>query len=380
MGTENSRFNILWVVDHVGFGEVIHGPGHFYLNMIPEFDKNRFNIVFCVLRGKPHLSDPLIKKGFTVYNLNRGKTNFITILDLLKIVKKEDIDILHLHGYGSANFGRIVSIFTKVPNIVHAYDEDINYPFIQSVSDYLLRNVTTKAIAVSKAVKNSCIIKRNIPEDKIFILHTGISSSKFEDIPEDEYQHVKSSYKIGQNTKVVGTLARLREEKGIKYFIDAAPMVLKEYPDVVFFIAGDGPQFDELKGLVKELGVENNVIMAGFCDQPKSVLSLFDIFILASLKEGFSASIQEAMALKKAIVATEVGGTPEMLEHNDTGIMVPAGDSKSLSQAILDLLRDDKKRERLGVRACETCQKWKLNVLVKDIENLYAGLSHKGHS
>jgi glycosyltransferase involved in cell wall biosynthesis len=367
----SGRRNVLWVVDHLGYGELMHGPGKYYLNMIPMFTTTRFNLTLCVLRGLPHLYSSLEKRGFKVYHLQKGKFNPFTLQCLLKIIRTENISLIHTHGYGSANFGRVAGILMRLPTIIGAYDEDPYYPWYQRLSDYVLNTSTSKAIAVSEAVKKSCIKKRRIPASKILVMHTGISPDLFEKSNEQQTMGVKESYQIMSNHFVVGTLSRLRQEKGITYLIQAIPTVLQAIPNTYFFIAGDGPLLNELTHLANRLGVSDRVIFAGFCKDAKAILSIFDIKVLASITEGFSAAIQEAMAMQKPIVATDVGGTTEMIKDGVTGLLVPPKDPNAMAQKIIYLLQRRDERDRLATAAYKESRKWGLDVLVKDLERLY---------
>lgn len=352
----------------------MHGPGKYYLNMIPMFDRNKFNLSLCVLRGAPHLHKRLEKQGFKVYYLSKGRLNFLTFPHLLKIIKSEKIRLLHLHGYGSANFGRLAGLLKGIPAIVGAYDEDPHYPWYQALSDLVLNKFACKAIAVSEAVKQSCIKKRKFPDAKILVMHTGISSDQFEEPNQEESIRIRKKYGLDLDYFVVGTLSRLREEKGIRYLIEAAAEVLRIFPKTYFFIAGDGPLLEELIALADRLGIRDKIIFAGFCKNARAILSIFDIKVLASLNEGFSVAIQEAMAMRKPIVATNVGGTTEMLQDGITGILIPPKDPHVMAEKIIYLLQHKEERKRLGMRAYQACRKWGLDVLVKDLEKVYEGV------
>jgi len=370
-GNLRGKFNILWVIDHLGYGEIMHGPGKYCLNMLPMFDRDKFNLSLCVLRGVPHLHKSLEEQGFRVYYLGKGRFNFFTLGYLLKIIKSEKINLLHLHQYGSANFGRLAGRLKGIPAIVGAYDEDPYYRWYQALSDLVLSKYTCNAIAVSEAVKQSCIKKRKIPADKVLVIHTGIPPEQFEEPKREECIRTKKKYGLEPDHFVVGTLSRLREEKGVRYLIEAAAEVLQVFPKIYFFIAGDGPLLEELKAIADRLGIRDRVIFAGFCKNARAILSIFDIKVLASLSEGFSAAIQEAMAMRKPIVATTVGGTTEMLQDGITGLLVPPKDPHAIAEKIIYLLQHKEERERLGKRAYQECRKWGLDVLVKEIEKVY---------
>lgn len=365
------KIKVLWVVDHLGFDGIMHGAGKYYLNTIPFFDKNRFDITLCVVRGRDHLTKIFEDAGINVKHLGRGKLDPRTFFDLFKLIKSMNINLIHTHGYGSDNFGRITAKLTRIPSIVHAHDENRNYPWHQNLADFLLIPFTNKAIAVSEGVKKSCILKRRINENKLFVLHNGIQLENFITLEQDLIQKEKMHFGIQSGSKVIGTVARLRKEKGIKYLIQSAPQILDLFPDTVFFIAGDGPLREELENLAKDLGIESRIIFAGFCNKIPTVLSIIDIFVAPSLTEGSPLGILEAMAMGKPIVASNVGGITEILKDNETGLLVPPENPKALAEKIIYLLKNEEELKSLIKKASEEIKRYDINFYIKKLEDIY---------
>ena len=370
----DNKINILWLVDHLGYAGVLHGAGKYYLNTIPFFNKNKFNVILCVVRAEDNLTKYFKDEGIQVKHLGRSKFDPFVLNDLFKLVRSMNISLIHTHGYGSDNFGRIAGAFLRVPTIVHAHDENKNYPWHQKLADLLLSRFTKKAIAVSESVKESCIKVRRIPENKLFMMHNGISIGDFIPLKTELLQKEKKRFNIEPASKVVGTIARLREEKGVKYLIESAAKILKVFPRTVFFIAGDGPLRENLENLSKNLGIYDKIIFAGFCDNVPAVLSIIDIFVAPSVTEGFGLGIVEAMAMGKPVIATRVGGIREILKDDETGLFIPPKNPDAISEKVIYLLKDDKETKRLGEKAIEESKKYDINTYVEELEKRYLEL------
>ena len=353
MADYKGKMNILWLVDHLGYGGAIHGAATYYLNTIPLLNKSDFNAILCVLRKKDSLTKQFEDKGINICHLGRNKFDPRTLFDINKIIRKENINIIHAHGYGSANFGRLIKIINKIPVIVHAHDDDRNYPLPQKIADYLLRNLTDQAIAISEAVRVSCIKKRNIREEKVIVLLNGIPLNDFVAPDKSRIEKVRKRLGIKQESNVIGTVARLREEKGVKYLIQSAVKILDTFQDAVFLIAGDGPLRNELVDLTKKLGLENKVVFAGFCEDIPSILSIINIVVVPSISEGLGIAVLEAMAMGKPIVATSVGGIIEILRDGETGLLIPPKDPSIMADKINFLINNKNEARRLGLNAKE---------------------------
>lgn len=368
MTADNHKMmNILWLVDHLGYNNAMHGAGMYYLNTIPVFDKRKFNVTLCVLREEDYLIKLFTDKKINIRILKRGKFSPMTLVDILRIAKEEKIHLIHAHGYGAANFGRLVGMIRGIPTIVHAHDDDRYYPLYQNLADLLLRNYTDKAIAVSESVKESCINKRNISKDKTFVIHNGISLQDFATPEGERVQKERKRLGIESDFKVIGTVAKLREEKGTRYFIESAAKVLEIFPKTNLLVAGDGPLIGELKNLTEKLGIGNRVIFAGFRDDIQVILSIIDIFVIPSITEGSPLALLEAMAMGKPIVATNVGGIVEILRDGETGLLVPSRDPEAIAEKIVHLFRNEAESRKLGLRAKEEVEKYDIHSHVQKL-------------
>ncbi len=153
---------------------------------------------------------------------------------------------------------------------------------------------------------------------------------------------------VEQCIAVVGLVGRLAPEKGVDVFLTAAERVLSQRKDVKFVVAGDGPDRTELESLIDKLGIRAGVTMLGRCDDMPSFYASLDIMVSSSRHEGLPIAILEGMASRLPLIATPVGAIPTVIKDGLTGALVPAENPELLAMAIMDLLRDSIKREKLG--------------------------------
>lgn len=370
--------NVLIVVDHLSYEDNMHGVGRFMLNVLPYIDKNRFNIILCVLRKKDALSDLFISQNIKIRYLGKKKFDPSTFFSIFKIIKDEKIDLLHLHQYGSINFGRIAALIAGVPVIIHLHDTDPYYTLYLKIFDYILAPFTDKVISVSEGAKKSTVDKKNICADKVIVMHNAIPQEKYDVLTPGEKEIEKKSLGINPDYKIIGTVTRLRAEKGNEYFLKAASEVLKIFPKTKYIIVGDGPIREELQQLCKKLNIEEKVIFYGFSNNVQKMYSLFDITIIASVAEAFPYALLEAIAMGKAVVSTDTDGPKEILVNGETGLLVPVKDSKMLAKKIIYLLENEEEIKRLGLNAKKESEKYDINIYVKKLEEEYQNLLSEG--
>jgi glycosyltransferase involved in cell wall biosynthesis len=186
----------------------------------------------------------------------------------------------------------------------------------------------------------------HIPFDRISVVYNGIP------IPHSyDGDNTRQYLGIGRDTILVGTIARLIPSKGIQHLLDAIPLVMRSYKDIHFVVIGDGPYEEMLKKKAIELGIEN-ITFVGYVNTVWGYLDAIDIFVLPTLSEGLGISILEAMAMGKPVIASRVGGIPEIINHDDNGYLISPGDSGALAFAILYLAANPQVRKDYGQRGC----------------------------
>lgn len=264
-----------------------------------------------------------------------------------KYVKENNIDIIHSHGYKS-NFyallaGRGIPKVTTNHNwLTHHWKLKI-----YCLLDAFWIRFFDRIVAVSDKIKAD-MIKYGVPEKKIEVIYNGVDIDRFKNIPEENKLALKISLGIKEGEKVVGTIGALKVEKGHTYLLKAAQKVLKDYKAVKFLIVGDGYLREDLENEVKYLGIENNVIFTGYRNDVPELLSIMDIFVLPSLKEGLPMVLLEAMIARCKIIATKVGAIETVINKDENAILIQKQDIEAFVKALISFISNSHQSLRLS--------------------------------
>ena len=316
------------------------------ITLLKRLMKEGINVeLLCIMEGV--FTEEAKKASIPIKIIHQKKRYSLKpILDIKKYIAKGNYDIVHCHG-ARANY---ISFFIK---------NSFNIPFITTLhSDYKLDfkdNIYKQAIfmpinaialrkfdyilAVTKAFKN-VLIERGFSEKKLKVIYNGINMQK-EIKTLDKVEFLKKyNLDYNENYLYVGIAARLQQVKGLKHFLEASKYLLKDNKKIMFLIAGSGTLEDSMKTYIKENHLQDNVKMLGFISDINSFYNVLDINVLTSYSESFPYALLEGARLKKATVATSVGGIPEMIKDNETGFLVKPHNSKELAKKINILLKD----------------------------------------
>jgi len=281
------------------------------------------------------------------------------LMHLYFIFIRERFDIIHTHTAKAGFIGRIAAKLAAIPLILHTPHGHDFYGYFGSLGSSLvimLERLAAKfcdRIIVFTNIEKSDMLKYNICRaSKIEVIHSGLDFSKFESLNIDMAKK-RAELHLRPEDLVVGMVGRLEGIKGFEYFIDSAAIISREIPQARFLVVGEGSLHGELASRARKLNIGDKVFFAGWREDIPEILSILDILVLASLNEAVGRVILEAGAVGKPAVATEVGGIPEILKDNETGILVPPKDSSRIAQAVTGLLKDKARREAMGRSAKE---------------------------
>jgi len=336
----------------------IGGTEKMVLSIVENIKKFGFCPVVVGLRGKGEFLKVLESKNikFHVVNLKKNPLSFIK---LLKILKKERVDILQSFLYAGNIIGRISGKLVGIPVVVSGQrsTDDWRRWYHWKIDLFTLK--WCDAIISNSYAGKKVLMEKGIPAEKIYVIPNGIEVGKqFRKIKKEEIG-------INENDPVVGCVGNLRKPKGHIYLIKSAARILKIYPETKFVILGKGKLERYLKKEVKRRTLDKNFFFLGFVPEPEKIMNIFDIFVLPSLWEGFPVSLLEAMSLKKAIVATQVGDIPLIIRDGEEGILVSPYDQESLASAIITLLKDEKLRKKMGEKAYEKVKNYTVGKMVE---------------
>jgi glycosyltransferase involved in cell wall biosynthesis len=199
-------------------------------------------------------------------------------------------------------------------------------------------------VAASNAIRE-ILVGDGIDPNRIVTVYEGIDLHRVQAEPA---ANIHAEFWLPTHAPVVGAVAALTHEKGHKYLIEAAALVVRDVPDARFVILGEGELRASLERQIRDLHLDRHVLLPGFRADILSCIRGFDVFVMSSLFEGLGTSLLDAMALSKPTVASNTGGIPEVVAHGETGLLVPPRDAHALAAAISTLLKDPERRERMG--------------------------------
>lgn len=375
----NSAIRVLHVIDKLTMDGINPSScARLFVEWIPRHDSSRFRAKVANLCGKDLAGEYLERQGVEVFYVGKGKFSLANIRAITDLIDREAIDILHLHGYSSANFGRIAAHRKRIPAIVHEHAVLRILPH-QFLADRLLRSRTDVAVAVSNAVGDFLVKGRSVPREKIRVIWNGINLSTWCDVDQKKTAAFRLQY-AREGQRLVGTVTRLRKEKGNRYFIEAAATIAREMPDVCFVIVGDGPERKELESMAATFEIRDRLKFAGYIEEVPAALAALDLVVVPSLREGFGLALAEAMAAGRPVVASNVGGMCELATHDQDALLVPPADSVALAAAMLRLLRNKRYSDDLAAAARRRSESFSVERNLHQLESLYMELADHSHS
>ena len=365
--------NIVHICDHLGWeGSRMHGVKRLFAWMIPRFDATRFNVSLISLRKKDLSADTLEEFGIDVTYLARHKFDPATFTALLKVLRDKKADLVHLHGYGATTFGRLCAWRMGIPAVLHEHANHTDTPWFQKVADHVLAPHTDLAIAVSRSTGEFTTRARLVPAERTKVVYLGAPLDEFARArSRDEIAAARQALGIAPGTVAVGTITRLMPSKGNQHLIEAAPKVLARHPNVRFFIVGEGELQPELEAQARALGLGDKLVFSGFTRDVGAALSALDLMVFPSLWEGTPLTVFEALAMGKAIVATDADGLLDVLTDRKDALIVPKANAGLLADAICELLEHPDVVARLSASSRQTGARYDIAAFVRKMERLY---------
>lgn len=340
---KEKKKNILYLTKTMGIGGTEKVIMQLCRNFLNDFDK----IIVCS-KGGVH-EEELQRLGIKTYNIpdfdDKNIVNIIrTIKILIKIIKEEDIGIIHTHHRMAALYSKFLKKFFDFSIIHTMHNTFIDKKFLTKLA---LKDI--RIIAVGESVRKNLIDFYNIDESKISIIYNGVEmDTKIKDEIEEISKH------RNQNIFCVGNIGRLSEQKGMKYFIEACKIIKDKEMKMRFFIIGDGELKSELIRYCKELDLINDVVFLGYRSDISNIINSLDLIAISSLWEGLPLTPIEVFMNKKTIVATNVEGTLEIVKDNYNGLVVKKRSSENLAEAIIKLYNDRELIRKFEENAYET--------------------------
>jgi glycosyltransferase involved in cell wall biosynthesis len=374
-----NRVRVVTLVDALGSQG---GAERLALLIATRLDAQRFESILCVSRSPPpqhtdastrQLLEQLAQAGVRFMPLGRrGKGDVWIWGRLERFLRRERVQVLHAHKFGSNVWGTLVGRLARVP-VVLAHEHTWSYqgqPLRRFLDRELIARGATRFIAVSREDRRRMTDIEGIDPSRTLFVPNGVPPS-----PPPSGRDVRVELGIRTDAPVIGAVGVHRPQKALDVLLRATTILAGEWPDLRVLMVGDGPERASLERLAGELGVSEIVRFLGRRSDVPDVLRALDVAVCCSDFEGSPLAVMEYMEAALSVVATAVGGVPDLIETGVHGLLVSPRDPAALAGAVSELLRDPARARAMGARGQERRRtEFDIDVLVGRFEKLYLEL------
>jgi len=306
-------------------------------------------------------------------NKRRGNDPLLP-LKLARILRRHKIDLLHTHAWGTLVEGVVAGKLAGVKKIIHGEHGSFHKDAKRLMVQRFFFNQADHLLSVSAVLADDLAATIGFRRDKMQAILNGVDTGRFYPDPEKRKTQ-RELYGFSESDLVIGTVGRTVAIKNQQLVIRAIHQLWDEFNNVHFVVVGDSPMYSvkqELATLAAGLGVQEKIHLPGMKNEVPDLLNMFDIFVLPSFSEGCSNVIQEAMATGLPVVATNVGGNPELVQHEVSGFLFKNGDVDDLSRYLRRILSEPALREAFGRAGLKLArEQFSLPAMIAAYRNFY---------
>lgn len=344
--------------------------------------------LFCSMLRDPHFAEDAkrieasgaVVRSFPMRRSIRPAADLRAILALRRFLMQQKPAIVHTHSTKAGLIGRAAAALAGARAVVHTphvfpfqIRANILLRFAAIAAERLFSRTTGKIVCVSESERQAAI-KAGIRPDKLVVIRNGVDCDALEKAASVALKSGRTK-STDEPAEVVGFVGRLVPQKGVEYLLRSAPAILSEFPAARFVIVGDGPLKENLRLEAARLGISDHCAFLGAREDVPAILATFTILALPSLWESAPYAILEAMALGVPVVASNVGGVPEIIPSDDFGLLVPPEDPHRLASAVRSLLRDPRRRRHIADATRQRVRnEFRLSAMISALHQLYAGI------
>ena len=371
----NCVTRVLLLVDTLNVGGTESQVAHTALRL----KTASYYVTVACLRAEGPLLEMLRKAGISVAEFRKGKTllsinGLRQLLRLARFLRRGKFHVMHAYDLWANLLGVPAARLALTPIIVSSRRYLAEHDWYTARRARILRAVyrlSTYVVVNSNSVRQLLVERDHIPSERIHVIYNGVDVDRF---TRPRRNKARKSLSVKENSKVVVVLANMYAVKGHTHLITAAIIVCACLPDTTFLLIGDGPERPMLEQRIKSLNLQRNILFLGSREDIPDLLACCDLSVLPSESEGFPNSLLEAMAAGLPVIATCVGGTPEIIENGINGLLVPPKDPSALARAILRVLGDSEFAKKLAISGQERVRKqFSFDRLIAQTTQLYAG-------
>ena len=302
------------------------------------------------------------------------------LISLIRLIVRERPDIVHTHSSKAGLLGRMAAKLAKVPHIVHTPHGHVFYGHFGRLASRIFlwiekffSRFTDRIVALTDGEKNDYEKLSVCPSEKLLKIHSGVDVAHYMK-PNGNMVEKRRSLGLDQNGKVIGFVGWLLPIKGPEYLVKAMEFVWPEHPEASLVFAGKGDLDVDLRAQALRMNANGRIKFLGWREDINEIMPIFDMLVLPSLNEGMGRVLVEAMAAGKPVVASRVGGIPDLVIHGKTGFLVPPADEKALAAWIKKILDDPEKAWEMGQQGRKLCQQFSLEAMIEKLDDFYSDL------
>jgi glycosyltransferase involved in cell wall biosynthesis len=370
------RLRVLYMIDRAG---IPGGAERFVVGLAAHMPRDRIEPWVCSTRsGSDAAVGELAEAGVPHINIGRtSKWQVHRLTGLRALVARHQFDVLHAHKFGSNIWGTLIGRSCGVP-VVLAHEHNWAYRddrVRKWIDGHLIGRLATRFIAVSAPSAERMVSMEGVDPAKVLVMPTAYVPH-----PESPDSDIRAELGIERSAPVIATAAGLRPEKALDVLLDAHARVLRRAPSAHLVIAGDGPCRADLEAQIARLGIGDSVHLLGDRRDIDAILQQTDVGVMSSDWEGTPLFVFECMAANVPLVATAVGGLPDVVADGETGLLVPPQATDDLAAAIEHVLTDEPLARRLATRAAGRLEGFGIETVARRFADLYEQLADRAGS
>jgi glycosyltransferase involved in cell wall biosynthesis len=389
--------NVLWLIDHVCFDGSLHAGGRLYMNVLPRIDPARLRVFPYFLNASEQVVKTFKEANHPVVNLALSKYDLLAPVKINNLIRRHQIDVQHLFCFGASAFGRLASIWNRVPAVIHEFDTPTYgpYPKAFGVADRLLLGRTAYALGASTHCRDFIHEQRFVPMDKIEVLYHAVPPDRFETARTLSRAQARQELGWAADDFVFLAVTKLGPDRGNETLLTAFATVAKQVKNAKLCLvyrptlyhkipvkyqhlswASDPKAMrTRIEQQIAELGLTDSVLLVEM-EAPERHEPYFagsDV-VVAPFESALFSSVNliEAMVYGRPLIVTDLGEPADIVNRWGGGVKVPPTDAAAMAQAMIELSRDNTRRDALSLQARKAAQDFGVDAVAERLTRLYA--------
>jgi glycosyltransferase involved in cell wall biosynthesis len=362
---------VMVLADHFGYAAgVRHGVTTYLLHVLPLLAAAGIDLTVCFLRAPHPAAAELRARGIRPVFFDAGKWDPTVALRVAALARRHGVRLLHATGVKGTLVARIAAPLSGARMLLHVHDLNDPGAAISALQRLFARR-TDAAVCVSEAVRELTVSRYHVPPGRVHVARNGIPLEAVRRAGAGMRSPVRAELGIEPGRPVLAIIGRLHPVKGHRALLAMLPAIVRDCPRVLLLVIGDGPERAACEALARRLGIGPHVRFLGRRDDVPRLLSAVDLVLAPSQSEGLGLAAIEALAAARPVIAFAVGGLPEVVVDGLNGRLVPPGDCKAFAYAVIETLRDPRRRFAYARGAVASAQRFGLELHVQRLIECY---------